>query len=101
MVLLIQFVWYIIATHLLRFSLKKTKWLNFSTNKVIGLFIVSVTLTGLLSYYGAKTTAVASENSLVEFEKKEDLKQAISKEKELCSGTKDKTKHGLVPGSKW
>ena len=81
-VLFIQFLWYIISTHLLRFSLKKTKWLNFSTDKVIGLFVLSVTLTGLLSYYCAKTTAVASENSLVEYEKQEDLKQAISKEKD-------------------
>ena len=82
MVLFIQLFWYILSTHLLRLSLKKTKWLNFSTDKVIGLFIVSVTLTGLLSYYGAKTTAVASENSLVEYEKQENLKQAISKEKD-------------------
>src|SRR5690606_33206909 len=66
----------------LRFSLKKIKWMKFSTDKVIGLFIISVTLTGLISYYGSKATAVNTGNSMVEYEKREDLKKAISREKE-------------------
>lgn len=82
-ILFIQFAWYIAATHLLRFFLKKTGWIKFSLNKVIGLFIVSVLLTGLLSYYGSKTTAIVSGRSLVEFEKNENLKVANSKEKAL------------------
>jgi two-component sensor histidine kinase len=82
-ILFIQFAWYIAATHLLRFFLKKTGWIKFSLNKVIGLFIVSVLLTGLLSYYGSKTTAIVSGRSLVEFEKNENLKLANSKEKAL------------------
>lgn len=40
-------------------------------------------LTGLLAYYGSKATAVATGRSLVEYEKNESLKQAISKEKTL------------------
>jgi len=72
----------------LRFILKKTGWIKFSTEKVIALFIVSVLITGLLAYYGSKTTAVFTGNSLVEYEKNENLKQAISKEKALgLSGT--------------
>lgn len=82
-ILFIQFFWYILATHVLRFFLKKTGWIRFSTEKVIGLFIVSVLLTGLLAYYGSKATAVATGRSLVEYEKNENLKQAISKEKAL------------------
>lgn len=82
-ILLIQFCWYIVATHLLRYFLNEVGWIKFSINKVIGLFIVSVLLTGLLSYYGAKLTAVATHNSLVEFEKNQNLKEAISKEKTL------------------
>ena len=82
-VLIIQFVWYILSTHLLRFALKKIRWIEFSTNKVIGLFILSVTVTGLLTYYGSKTTAVTTGNSMVEYEKREDLQSAIAKEKEL------------------
>jgi signal transduction histidine kinase len=82
-ILFIQFIWYILATHALRFFLKKTGWIKFSTEKVIGLFIISVMLTGLLAYYGSKATAVATGRSLVEYEKNESLKQAISKEKTL------------------
>ncbi|HEY8658212.1 MAG TPA: histidine kinase [Hanamia sp.] len=82
-ILFIQFFWYIAATHLLRIFLKKTGWIKFSINKVIGLFIISVMLTGLLSYYGAKSTALATGSSLVQYEKKENLKQAVSKEKSL------------------
>ena len=87
-ILLIEFCWYIIATHLLRFVLKKTGWIQFSTQKVIGLFVISVMLTGLLAYYGAKSTALVTGNSLVQYEKNQNLKEAITKEKDLgLSGT--------------
>jgi len=82
-ILFIQFFWYIAATHLLRFFLKKIGWIKFPTEKVIALFIGSVLITGLLSYYGAKSTAIATGKSLVQYEKNQDLKQAISKEKQL------------------
>lgn len=82
-ILIIQFFWYIAATHLLRFSLKKLGWLKFPTNKVIGLFIISVGVTGLLAYYGAKTTAMVTGTSLVQYEKNKNLEQAITTEKSL------------------
>lgn len=82
-ILFIQFFWFIASTHLLRFFLKKTNWIKLPTEKVIALFVVSVFLTGLLAYFGSKATAVATNTSLVEYEKKENLKQAISKEKAL------------------
>ncbi len=82
-VLLIEFLWNIFATHALRFGLKKIQWIKLSTNRVIVLFIISVTLTGLLSYYGAKSTAVLTGFSLVQYEKNEDLKSAIAKEKAM------------------
>lgn len=86
--LLIQFVWYILATHLLRFGLKKANWIQFPINKVIGLFIAGVVITCLISYYGARVTAVTTGNSLVQYEKKEDLNKAIQKEKDKgVSGT--------------
>ena len=81
--LLIEFLCNILATHALRFGLKKIQWIKLSSNRVIVLFIVSVTLTGLLSYYGAKYTAMLTGFSLVQYEKKEDLKLAISKERTL------------------
>jgi len=40
-------------------------------------------LTGLLAYYGAKTTAMVTGFSLVQYEKNENLKQAISKEEDM------------------
>lgn len=88
-ILLIQFFWYIASTHLLRFVLKKIGWIKFPTDKVIALFVIGVMLTGLLAYYGAKTTAVISGYSLVQYEKNENLKEAKSKEEELgLAGTR-------------
>ena len=82
-ILFIQFFCYIAATHLLRFFLKNIGWIKFPTEKVIALFIGSVLVIGLLAYYGAKSTAIITGNSLVQYEKSQGLKQAISKEKEL------------------
>ncbi len=81
--LFIQFFWYIAATHLLRFFLKKIGWIKFPINKVIVLFIVGVSVTGLLAYYGSKTTAVVTRTSIVEYDKNLNLKQAIYSEKSL------------------
>ncbi len=82
-ILFIQFFWYIASTHLLRFFLKKMGWIKFPINKVIGLFIIGVAATGLLAYYGAKTTAVFTGTSLVQYEKSLNLQQAIATEKSL------------------
>jgi two-component sensor histidine kinase len=79
--LLIQFVWYIISTHLLRVGLKKIGWINFSINKVIIFFVSGVVITGLVSYYGSRITAISTGNSIIQYEKKQDLKTAIEKEK--------------------
>ncbi|MEO6290361.1 MAG: histidine kinase [Ginsengibacter sp.] len=87
--LFIEFFWFITATHLLRFSLKKINWIYFPSNKVILLFIGGVLFTGLLSFYGAKSTALLTGTSLVEYEKRENLKLAQEKEQQLnLSGTK-------------
>lgn len=80
--LFIQFVWYILATHLLRFGLKKANWIQFSINKVIGLFVAGVFITGMVSYYGARITAKSTGNSLIQYEKNEDFHDAVQKEKE-------------------
>jgi len=84
-ILFIQLVWYILSTHLLRLVLKKIGWIKFALDKVIILFILGVMLTGLVAYYGAKTTAYITGQSLVAYEKNENLKQAIAKEKALVS----------------
>ena len=82
-ILLIQFIWYVGSTHLLRFILKKIGWIKFPTQKVIVLFIVSVMATGLLAYYGSKTTAITTGYSLVQYDKNENLKAAVEKEASL------------------
>lgn len=87
-VLMIEFLVNIFSTHLLRLGLKKINWIRFSQNRVILLFIVGVTVTGLLSYYGAKITARVSGFSLVQYEKNEDFHIAVAREKALnLSGT--------------
>jgi signal transduction histidine kinase len=82
-ILFIQFFWYIAATHLLRLFLKKIHWIKLATDQVIALFISCVMVTGLLAYYGAKTTAIVSGTSLVQYEKNQSLKDAMAKEKSL------------------
>ncbi len=87
--LFIEFVWLIVATHLLRLLLKRMNWLHFSLNKVILVFVAGVSLTALMSFYGAKATAVATGYSLVEYEKKESLEKAKQREKTLeLTGTR-------------
>jgi hypothetical protein len=81
--MLIEFMWAILATHLLRLALKKIQWIRLPTTKIIIIFIGGLILTVLLDYYGARTTAIATKSSLVESEKKEDLGRANDKEKQL------------------
>ena len=81
--LLIEFLWFILGTHVLRYGLKKIQWIKLSSNRVIALFIIGVSLTGLLCYYGAKYTAMLTGFSLVQYEKNADLKVAIEREKAL------------------
>src|SRR5665647_2865442 len=69
--LFIEFLWAILATHILRMVLKKIPWMRMPSRKIIMLFISGVCLTGLLSYYGPKTTATLTDNSLLDYEKKE------------------------------
>lgn len=80
--LIIEFLCFIISTHLLRLLLKKINWIHLPSRKVIMLFIASVTLTGLLAYYGSKFTARSFNTSLTEYEKKESFNKATDIEKQ-------------------
>lgn len=82
-VLLIEFFWAVAITHLLRTFLKKINWIKFSINKVIGLFIVCVIVSGILVYSADRITGQVSGISLINYEKNENLKAAIAKEKEF------------------
>ena len=81
--LFLEFIWFIVATHLLRLVLKRIQWIRMPVKKVIMLFIAAVCVTGLISYYGARLTAILTNSSIVEFEKKENLQKAINKEKTM------------------
>lgn len=81
--LFIVFLWAILATHVLRFVLKRIQWMRLPSKKVVMLFIAGVTLTGLTVYYGSKFTALLTKTSMVEFEKKEGLQKAVAKERDL------------------
>lgn len=80
-VLLIQFSWYIFATHLLRSVLIRISWIQLPMNRIIPVFIAGVLFTGMAAYYGSKATAKLTNNSLAEFEKRAALERAITLEK--------------------
>jgi signal transduction histidine kinase len=98
-VLVIEFLSAIIVTHALRYVLKKINWIKFSTQKVIGLFIVAVTISGLVNYYGERMAGKLSGFSLIEYEKKDGLKQAIAKEKQLGLAGTDYFKNNIGDNS--
>ncbi|MBA2248682.1 MAG: histidine kinase [Chitinophagaceae bacterium] len=50
---------------------------------VFSIFIIGVTLTGLTVYYGGRATAIVTNYSLVDYEKKEDLQKAIREEQAM------------------
>jgi len=58
-------------------------WMRLPSRKVIMLFIIGITVTGLTVYYGSKSTAVITNTSLIEYERKEDLQKAINREQQL------------------
>jgi two-component system, LytTR family, sensor kinase len=81
--LVIESLCFIISTHLLRLVLRRINWIHLPSRKVVMLFITSITLTGLLAYYGSKITAQAFDTSLTEYEKKERFDKAVDIEKRL------------------
>ncbi|CAN5337773.1 hypothetical protein BH09BAC2_BH09BAC2_08280 [soil metagenome] len=81
--LFLEFFFFILATHLLRLVLKKIKWMQLPFNKVLALFIIGVTLTGLFGYYGARNTARLTGFSSAEYEKKENLAKANESEQKF------------------
>ena len=80
--LFIEFFWAIVSTHLLRYVLKKINWIKFSTNRVISLFLIGVTLSGLFTYYADRVTGKVTGFSLIDYDKNEALQQAKEKEQE-------------------
>jgi two-component system LytT family sensor kinase len=81
-VLAIELVWSILATHLLRMVLLRLNWMKFSIDKVVLMFIISVASVGLLQYYGARTTAQLTGTSFEEYVNNERLGKAEKMEQD-------------------
>jgi len=79
-VLAIELLWSIISTHILRLILKRINWMRFSIDKVVFLFIIGVVSTGLLQYYGSKSTAHFTGKSFEDYVNKERLAKAEKSE---------------------
>ena len=82
-VIFIEFCWSVLATHMLRLGLRKIQWMRLPVKKVLMLFITGVCISGLICYYGSKTTAIVTNNSIVAYEKNENLQKAIQKESQI------------------
>lgn len=82
-VLIIEFIWSIIATHLLRLILNKLNWIQLPISKVILIFVAGVILTCFVFYHGAKQTALLTGYSLVEYDKKKMFPYAQQMESDL------------------
>ncbi len=81
-VMAIEFIWSILATHLLRLVLIRLNWMKFSIGRVVLMFVISVGTTGIIQYYGAKETAHLSGKSLYDYVNKEHLAKAQKIEKD-------------------
>ncbi|HMD00847.1 MAG TPA: hypothetical protein VKH37_11875, partial [Ferruginibacter sp.] len=81
-ILFIEFLWGILATHILRIVLKQLNWMRYSTDKVVLMFIIGVAAVGLVQYYGAKWTEEASGNSWDKYINNERLQKAIKMEQD-------------------
>lgn len=79
-ILVLQFLWNILATHLLRLALHRLSWLQLPINKVIVVFISGALMTGCLSYYGSRITARVTNLSLVNYEKNLSFQRAQAME---------------------
>lgn len=98
-ILVIEFLWSILATHMLRLVLKKMNWIRMPLQKAIMLFIIGVTVTGLVVYYGSKTTARVTNFSLVTYERKEHFTKAVAMEQKMSlAGTNYYTLSKLPTG---
>lgn len=81
--LFIEFFSFILITHLLRIVLKKIAWINFSIDKVLALFILSVFVTSFASFYTSEIIQKIPPNSYDKYEINERKQKALLLEKEM------------------
>ncbi len=78
-----DFVWFIVATHILRYFLKKINWLRLAPNKIFMMFVAGVIFTASLSFYGSKYTLEIPGMSFEKYEINERKGKAALMEKEM------------------
>ena len=78
-----DFITFIIVTHLLRLILKKIKWLSYSPEKIFVMFIVAVSITSVVTFYGSQLLEKIPPISFEKYEIKERNNKAILMEKDL------------------
>ncbi len=81
--LIIDLIWFIACSHLLRIILKTANWMRFSLGKVVIVFCISVVSCSFISYYGAKFTGRVSGKSLEDYLKQESKEKAMRLEIEM------------------
>jgi two-component system, LytTR family, sensor kinase len=80
---LVDFVCFILFTHLLRLVLRKIKWITFPSSKVFITFLVSVIVTSLCIVYANKIFSNIPKVSFAEYIKNEQKEKAIALEKDM------------------
>lgn len=79
----IDFIVFILSTHLLRLVLKRINWMRFSYGGVAIMFVAGVVSTSFLEYYSADLVSELSNKSLEKYERNEKLDKAVKMETEL------------------
>jgi two-component sensor histidine kinase len=73
----------ILATHFLRFIIKKSNWLKFSFNRIFFMFIITVGATGTVIYYGSDYIETHSGYSYEKYYNSKKLEKAVKMEKQF------------------
>lgn len=82
---IIDFIWGVLSTHILRTILKRINWIRFSIDKVVLMFAISVACVGVVQYHGSNWTAKLTKNSFRDYMSNERLQKAISMEKDASA----------------
>jgi two-component sensor histidine kinase len=77
------FVSYVLSTHLLRIVLKKLNWSSFNPSKIFLMFIIGVSATSVVAFYGSELLEKIPGETYEEYEIKERKEKAILMEKDL------------------
>ncbi len=84
-----DFLCFIVFTHLLRLILKKLNWINFSSTKIFFTFLVGIFLTSLACFYATKNLSKLPKVSFENYINEEQKNKAIGLEKDMLLDKSD------------